>query len=556
MTRTHILSLFFSCFSFAYLFGQDLPYASDRVLALVRKEVSLSISASDLQFKSKDNEAWLKSLGVRKQESLAPHLMKRGASVPIMITFQQEVDIPSMIRVLQASGLYAYVEPDYKGSAAGQQGVVPNDPLFSRQWGLVNDGTFDAKSVVDADIDMEEAWEITQGDSSIIIAILDSGINPDHPEFEGRLWNNSSEIPDNEIDDDGNGYVDDTWGWDFVKLGANDTEDNDPKDDNGHGTNVSSILAATGDNGIGYAGIDWHGKIMTGKIVGADNSGFYSWWTKAIYYAVDHGADVINMSVGGSSFSQSMHRAVQYAYDRNVPIAVSMMNVNNAVPYYPAAYEETIAVGATDTDNRRVSPFFWSNTSGSNYGDHIDLVAPGNFMYGLAYNSVFNYNSYWGGTSQATPLVTGVMSLMKGLEPSLSIERIRDLLTEGAVDLVGDPFEDTEGWDRYHGAGLLNAYNSLNLLTAVSTSLPNGLSPAHITLFPNPGKGIYSLSTALGLQDWRLSVMDIQGRRIAHWENIPVTATFRLEAKTGIYLVMLIHKTSNQRLLKSLYHWE
>ena len=112
------------------------------------------------------------------------------------------------------------------------------------------------------------------------------------------------------------------------------------------------------------------------------------------------------MSLGGYSYSSTLHQATQYAYTNNVSVVASMGNNNDAVPLYPAAFIETIAVGATDAEDKRVNPFFWSATSGSSFGEHIDLVAPGNYIFGLNAFSNTNYNSYWGGTSQAAPLVT------------------------------------------------------------------------------------------------------------------------------------------------------
>ncbi|MEL6191549.1 MAG: S8 family serine peptidase [Bacteroidota bacterium] len=543
------------CFLFISLFlielpAQELPYATDRLIVSVRQD-GLTKSASTYSFKDQSQANWLTSLGVRELESLAP--VSKNPYMPVLLKFEGTMDVPAMVETLMASGQYEYVEPDYKGYGAGKMGTAPSDQLFERQWGLENDGSFDSKSVVDADIDMTDAWEITTGSRSIIVAILDSGIKPDHPEFRDRLWTNLWDVRGNNTDDDRNGYIDDFWGWDFVNEGDNDSEDNDPTDDHGHGTNVTGILAASGGNNIGYAGVDWNCQIMTLKILDDENSGFYSWWIKAIYYAVDNGANVINMSVGGASFSAGMEDAIQYAFQQKVPVVASMMNNNNDLDHYPASYKETIAVGATDTDNQRASPFFWSHTSGSNYGRHIDLVAPGNFMYGLAYNSDSNYETYWGGTSQSTPLVTGVISLMKSIDPELVVDEVRNLLKNGAVDEVGDPDEDTRGWDRFHGSGLLNAYNTLSFL-ATPTSVEEDLLASQAQIFPNPGSGMYQISFEENPLDWQMTLIDLSGREIKRWEQVPVRVALELDLPDGVYTMLFSHKQNATSFHKKLVH--
>ena len=151
---------------------------------------------------------------------------------------------------------------------------------------------------------MDLAWNIETGSSEIVVAVLDSGIKLDHPEFLGRVWNN---------DNQENGY-------DFAN------NDNDPTDDHGHGTNVAGIIGAISNNSTGYAGVDWNCKIMPLKVINDENWGYYSWWIDAIYYAVNNGANIINMSLGGSSYSQAMEDAVNFAVNNNVQVFVSMMN--------------------------------------------------------------------------------------------------------------------------------------------------------------------------------------------------------------------------------------
>ncbi|MGB3606766.1 MAG: S8/S53 family peptidase [Psychroserpens sp.] len=447
---------------------------------------------------------------------------------PLVLNFDNPIPVDEVINQLKATNLFNYVEPDYLGYGAGQMGLpfdtTPTDFYFNRQWGLKNDGSFTlSNSTIDADVDMDQAWDLTTGDSNLIVAILDSGIRMQHPEFAGRLWTNPNEAFDG-TDTDNNGLIDDNDGWDFANA------DNDPTDDHGHGSNVSGITVANGNNSVGYAGVNWQCKLMPIKILDNTNSGFYSWWTAGIYYAVDNGAKIINMSVGGSGFSASMEDAINYAYDNNVSVFVSMMNFNNNSPYYPAAYANTIAVGATDPDDTRTAPFFWSPTSGSNYGNHIDLIAPGNYTYGLSHTSNTNYNSYWGGTSQAAPLVAGIASLMLALNPNLSVDEIRTILRDSADDQVGDS-EDTPGWDQFYGAGRANAFSALQQTLSVNDYKLNELK-----IFPVPVKDELFISTELPIKQYKIT--NISGQRIS-FGNVTNNTIDCSQLNQGLYFIEL-----------------
>jgi len=433
-----------------------------------------------------------------------------------------------------------FAEADVNGNTGGVQ-TVPNDQHYGNQWGLKNNGTFTpGPAVSGADIDMENAWSVTTGSNATIVGTIDSGLKLDHPEVSNRLWVNAGEIPGNAIDDDANGYVDDVNGWDYANS------DSDPTDDHGHGTNVTGIIAATGNNSIGYAGVNWNCKLMTLKGIDANNSGWYTWWADALYYAVDNGADVINMSVGGSSNSTLLQNAINYALNNNVTVCACMMNTNNNVTYYPAGFPGVIAVGATNADDTRSAPFFWSSTSGSNYGAHISVVAPGNYIYGLSYTSNTNYGSYWGGTSQATPLVTGVASLLIALQPSLSPSQIKSIIEGAAEDQVGLSNEDVAGWDQYYGRGRLNAYAAL-----MSTSLNQMPSLSEgITLFPSPGENVLNFSCSA--QTMRsFAVTDVNGKQITSQQlNGVLSYTWNCEMlRAGVYF-LCVETENEQRVMR------
>ncbi|MGZ5242301.1 MAG: S8 family peptidase [Bacteroidia bacterium] len=331
--------------------------------------------------------------------------------------------------------------------------TLPNDLFADRQWYIQNTASITrANARVGADLGLLQAWEIEDGDSLVVVAILDGGTDILHPDLEGRIWKNTNEIPFNNIDDDLNGFVDDTAGWDFVN------NDNFPEDETGHGTNIAGIIGAKTNNEIGYAGIDKHCRLMICKITDENGNGKYKDWTEAIYYAVNNGARIINMSVGGITPSKQLTEAINFALANNVVVVSSMMNNNSGQPYYPAAIPGVIAVGATNPDDSRAEPFFWSDKSGSNFGNHISVVAPGNYIYGL---SPIGDNFFWGGTSQAAPMVAGLAALLIAQDMSRTPAEIKHIIEITSDDNVGDPVQDLNGWDMYYGFGRINAYKAL-----------------------------------------------------------------------------------------------
>ena len=443
----------------------------------------------------------------------------------IIIKYDSDIDLEKIISFYQRTSLFEYVEPNFIAKGSGVLNTIPNDSEYSKQWALKNDGTFlETSSTSGADIEMEPAWDIELGDPNMIVAIIDSGLRLTHPEFSGRIWNNVNEVSDG-TDTDNNGFIDDlVAGWDFIN------DDNNPTDDHGHGTNVAGIALASGNNSIGYAGVNWNSRVMICKALNENNSGTYAAIAGAIYYAVDNGAKVINMSIGGSESSATLSDAIDYCYNNGVVLVACMMNENNDVTYYPAGYDKTIAVGSTDPNDTRSNPFFWSNTSGSNFGNHIDLVAPGNYMYGLSNSSDTYYGGYWGGTSQASPLVAGVVSLLLSQNPTLTFEEIRVILRESAEDQVGDPSEDVSGFDPYYGYGRLNAKNALSHPVLSIDNFELGIS-----LYPNPADNILFIKG--NKNSVNVSIYNILGKEvlsIMNTNNIDVKALPK-----GVYIIKI-----------------
>lgn len=436
-------------------------------------------------------------------------LMFSGNQDPLLantylLYFPAGIEPVSLAKEYLNTGFFEYAEPDFAGRTEGSP-VVPNDPFFYRQWALFNNGTFSYDSAkAGADIKMEEAWELEQGDTSITVAIIDDGAKLDHPEFAGRIWINHGEIANNGIDDDHNGYTDDAEGWNFAYG------NNNPTDDNGHGTNVAGIIGANGNNGIGYAGMDWHCKLMILKGTDSTGHGYYSDWTNAIYYAVANGARIINMSLGGSSYSSAMDNAITFAYTQNVLVVAAMGNGDSSAPSYPGACAKAMAVGATNDHDVRVSPFFWGG--GSNYGPYISVVAPGNYIYGLNNLSNTDFSWYWGGTSQATPHVAGLAALLMAKGPAETAGTIRSIIETTADDTVGNRAEDVPGWDPYYGHGRINALRAM--LAMENLLAVNTLAEPNLNLYPNPGAGLIYVRMSEDLAPLSYRVCDILGAEL------------------------------------------
>jgi subtilisin family serine protease len=314
------------------------------------------------------------------------------------------------------------VEPDVIIASA----TMPNDPSFGRLWGLDNTGQ--SGGVAGADIDATRAWDVSTGSRSVVVAVIDTGVDYRHADLAANMWRNPGEVAGNGIDDDRNGFVDDVHGWDFANG------DGDPFDDEGHGTHVAGTIGAVGNNGVGVTGVNWAVSIMALKFLGSDGSGSTSDAIAAINYATrmrrDFGVNVVatNNSWGGGGSSAALRRAIQAGGDAGILFVAAAGNegVNNDVtPSYPANDTSTavIAVAATDRSNRLASF--------SNYGaTSVDLAAPGAAIYSTVPGN--GYASY-SGTSMATPHVTGAVALLAAANSQASGAAIRSAILGGAT---------------------------------------------------------------------------------------------------------------------------
>ncbi|OHA42619.1 MAG: hypothetical protein A3G59_03390 [Candidatus Taylorbacteria bacterium RIFCSPLOWO2_12_FULL_47_20] len=352
---------------------------------------------------------------------------EKGSSTFRVVNVSAGISLRDAISNFQKNKNLVYVEPDFEVTAF----TAPNDPYYTYQWNL-----FDVSR---GGVGAEGAWEYGDG-NGVVVAMLDTGIAY---ETRGKFYM----APDFTSDQFVAGY-------DFIE---NDTH---PNDDNGHGTHTASIVAEVSDNAIGISGLAPGVRLMPVKVLGRNGSGSYSAVASGIRWAADHGAKVINLSLGGTSPATYLEEALQYAYNKGVTIVAAAGNNGASSLSYPAAYNDyVIAVGATGSDKNLA---YYSN-----FGEGLDIVAPGGdtrvdkngdgYADGVLGQSFTrpNYANigyyFMQGTSMAAPHVSGAAALVSGAMPSYSNSMIREVLQDNALDL-GDA-----GYDNLYGYGLLQA---------------------------------------------------------------------------------------------------
>jgi subtilisin family serine protease len=323
--------------------------------------------------------------------------------------------LKARIQELRESGLFEYVEPDYVVKAV----ATPTDAAFSdgRLWGLRNTGQKSGKN--GADIEAVTAWDQTTGSANVVVGIIDSGIRYTHQDLQDNLWVNTDEIPDNGIDDDNNGYIDDIHGINSINGSG------DPMDDNSHGTHCAGTIGATANGGGPQVGVAWNVSLMGLKFLTAKGSGKNSNAIECIDYAIDQGVDILNNSWGGGGYSQALFDAISRAKDAGILFVVAASNEgtnNDTKVRYPSnfAVSNIISVAALDR-NDRLANF-------SNYGaTTVHLGAPGVDIYSTTAESDTAYDTY-DGTSMAAPHVSGVAALVKAKFPALTVAELKNRL--------------------------------------------------------------------------------------------------------------------------------
>ncbi|OMF34206.1 peptidase S8 [Paenibacillus sp. FSL H8-0548] len=315
----------------------------------------------------------------------------------------RNIEADQLVQYFKQSWNTEYAEPHYLYMT--NETIVPNDTLYSEyQWNLPS-------------IETEKGWNISKGNDQVIIAVLDTGVQSNHPDLKGKIV-------------EGINIVD---------------ESAEPDDDVGHGTHVSGIIGASVNNGEGVAGLSWYNKIMPVKVLDSSGAGSTYSVAQGIIWAVDHGAKVINMSLGNYAQADFLHDAIKYAYEHDVVMIAASGNDNTDRPGFPAAYPEVFAVAATNSSKEKASF--------SNYGDYIDVAAPGDSIASTYPGSQYAALS---GTSMASPHVAALAGLIRSVNPELSNVEVMELMRKSAVDL-GDA-----GKDNYFGYGEIDVDKALS----------------------------------------------------------------------------------------------
>lgn len=367
-----------------------------------RRANELLVRFRGMQSEQKKNDIAV-AHGLRRGRSL------RGESGIEKLSLLSGMDLDNTLWQLVQDPAVEFVEPNFL-IAHDQLAPSPNDPRFNEQWALKNTGQ---TGQFGADIEASSAWQTTTGAASVIIAVVDSGIDFTHPDLRDNQWINSKPVND------------DPHGWDFI------TDSGEIVDEQGHGTAVAGIIAASGNNQVGVTGVMWHASLMSLRVLDSAGTGDVAAAIEAIDYAVGHGAQVINLSWGTTGESFALKDAISRAIRRGVVVVCSAGNAGqdvDQIPYYPASFNvpDLIAVAASDGFNQLTSWSNWGRRS-------ISIAAPGvNILTTEKGGGYLNVT----GTSAAAPFVSGVAGLLKSAQPWLNVSAINQALTKGARQVV------------------------------------------------------------------------------------------------------------------------
>lgn len=458
------LNSLFICFT-SFLLAQEAPsntdYYEGEIIVKVNPQLSHKCSKSSIAIPS--IQKIIAAEKIDQVEKMFPNhqkvTQKKGQenfvdlSTIYFFKFDASLDERKILNQLRKDPAVQYAELNYINELV----YDPSDTLKSRQWYL-------------AAVNLFQAWDIQKGDTSVVIAIVDTGSDLDHPDLVSDFAYNYND-PINGIDDDNDGYIDNFNGWDIV-------ENNNSPDilNSGHGTNVAGIASASTDNVTGVSGAGFNTKILTVKIYD-ENTGGLPGAYQGIVYAADHGAFIINNSWGSSQYSAIAQDIVNYAaINRKCFVIAATGNNGQDIKFYPAAYDNVFSVGSMDNRD--------TIKANSNYGYWVDVYAPGESMYTC--NAIGGYQ-YNGGTSMASPLVAGIAGLVKSQFPNYTAEQVAEHLRNSGDDIYA--LNDPKYTDKL-GSGRINAFK------AVSNSSKPGIKFINKTVSDN-NDNIFALGDTL-----------------------------------------------------------
>ncbi|MCU0856813.1 MAG: S8 family serine peptidase, partial [Pontiellaceae bacterium] len=454
-------------------------------------------------------------------------IRKKMHSPDLYLVEFQNVDLDSVAQAVQnfsKDPVFSYAEPDYICSV---NDTTPNDPDFNLLWGMHNSGqTVGGQTgIADADIDAPEAWDLSTGSSDIIVAVIDTGIDYNHPDLAGNMWSNPGEIPGNSIDDDGNGFIDDVYGWDFCN------DDNNPFDDHFHGTHCAGTIGGAGNNSAGVAGVCWNVRMMALKFLDSSGSGSTSDAVDATHYATVMKAKLSSNSWGGGGYSQGLFDVIEEAGRSNILFVAAAGNAGgntDTSPNYPSCYTNANIVAVAATDNRDQLAYF------SNYGlTSVDLGAPGVYVWSCQPGNQYQYLS---GTSMATPHVAGACALVWSINPGAAAAAVKQAVLDGAEPITALNGKCVTG-------GRLNVYTALQ-----EFEQNMALTPATGTGFSGFYGGPFSpLSSTYTISNIGTNSFSWTAAKTANWMDLSATTGNLSPGQSNTVVVSI--NTSNANLL-------
>ena len=502
----------------------DVPYAAGQLL----------VRFAPINDANKPNLAQEEAILAGLTEAYGASIERDYEIVPglSLVTLPEGVTVEEALLEFNNTEGVLYAQPNYEVKI---DLAFPNDMRFNDLWGMHNTGQ--TGGIPDADIDAPEAWDIGTGSNQLIVAVIDTGVDYTHPDLAANIWVNEPELNGTSgIDDDGNGYVDDIYGYDFCN------NDGDPMDDHYHGTHCAGTIGAAGNNGIGVAGVCWNVRIMAVKFLDRWGHGSTADAISSIEYSTLMGANLSNNSWGGGPYEQALKDAIDAAGAAGMLFVASAGNDsrnNDTFSYYPSSYDSNSLIAVLATDKYDNMSYF------SNYGlTSVDIGAPGSEILSCEPGSRYQYLN---GTSMAAPHVSGACALLWSMNPFLSNENVKNILVDtvdetlpglcasgGRLNLYNAILETGTQWIGFEpefGTVAVDSTNDVNVV--FNGEQPPGTYQGHISILPNdPYTPELTIPVTMTVEtiDYFTELFDPNGNDMAN-----KTLTFRPDVSGSYY---------------------